>query len=87
MTSIAKLKVGVNDLVTISEIDESAMINVIKDGKRKVKEVVEELTILDDYEASQLEQTKEAIQTMRMFLNDMESKFLILTYHVTTSNK
>jgi|SRR5690625_535227 len=65
----------VNNLVTISEIDESAMINVIKDGKKKVKEVVEELTILDDYEASQLEQTKEAIQTMRMFLNDMESKF------------
>ena len=66
---------GVSDLVTISEIDESAMINVIKDGKKKVKEVVEELTLLDDYEASQLEQTKEAIETMQMFLNDMESKF------------
>src|SRR5699024_11359037 len=43
-------------------------------GKEKAQEIVEELNILDEYEASQLEKTKDDLQTMRRFLADIESK-------------
>lgn len=66
---------SVDDLVAIPEIDESKVIEDVQDGKKKVADIVEELNILDEFEASQLKQTQDDIQTMRTFLTDMESKF------------
>lgn len=66
---------SVEDIVSISEIDESKVIEDVQGGKEKANEVVEELHILDEFETSQLEQTQDDIQTMRTFLTEMESKF------------
>src|SRR5699024_4467650 len=56
-------------------IDESEVVEDVQLGKEKAQEIVEELNILDEYEASQLEKTKDDLQTMRRFLSDIESKF------------
>lgn len=65
----------VDDLVSISEINESQVIEDVQAGKRKADEVVEKLNILDEFQASQLEETQDDIQTMRTLLTEMESKF------------
>lgn len=66
---------GVQDLVSVKRIDESEVVEDVQLGKEKAQEIVEELNILDEYEASQLEKTKDDLQTMRRFLSDIESKF------------
>src|SRR5699024_10493560 len=64
---------SVEDIVSISEIDESKVIEDVQGGKEKANEVVEELHILDEFETSQLEQTQDDIQTMRICLTEMVS--------------
>lgn len=66
---------SVDDIVAIPEIDESKVIEDVQEGKNKANEIVEELIILDEFEASQLEETQDDIQTMRTLLTEMESKF------------
>src|SRR5690625_2046077 len=66
---------SVQDLVTIKKIDDSEVLEDVRRGKERAKEIVEELTILDEYGASKLEKTKQDLQTMRTFLSDMESMF------------
>lgn len=80
---------NINDLVTIPEFNESTVMDDIQDGEKKAKDIVEELNILDEFEASQLEQTKDNIQTMQTFLSNIESKFKsgdlsIANYDVTS---
>lgn len=66
---------SVQDLVAVKNIDDSEVLNNVQDGKKKAERIVEELTILDDYGTSQLEQTKEDLQTMKTYLSDIESRF------------
>ena len=66
---------SINDLVALPEIDHSQVMDDIQDVKEKDNDIVEELIILDNYETSQLEQTKDALHLMRTFIHDMESKF------------
>lgn len=66
---------NINDLVAIPEFDESTVMDDIQNGQKKAKDIVEELNILDEFEASQLEETKDDIQTMQTFLSNIESKF------------
>jgi len=65
----------VNELVTTDKIDESSVVEDLRDGKEMVEGLVNELSILDEYEATLLEETKSNLQTMRSFLSDMESIF------------
>ncbi|GGB58084.1 hypothetical protein GCM10011409_39490 [Lentibacillus populi] len=66
---------SVQDLVSVKNIDDSEVLNNVRDGKKKAERIVEELTILDDYGTSQLEQTKEDLQTMKTYLTDIELRF------------
>nr|CDQ31149.1 Bacillus transposase protein [Virgibacillus halodenitrificans] len=66
---------SVKDLVPITKIDESEVVENVQRGKNKVNDVVEELHLLDEYETSQLKKTKEDLQTMRNYLSEIESKF------------
>jgi len=76
LTNDANSIIGdIDDLVTIPEVDESIVMDDIQDGEKKAKDIVEELNILDEFEASQLEETKDNIQTMQTFLSNIESKF------------
>jgi len=59
----------------VNNITESEVINGVRRGKLRAQEIVEQLHLLDDYGASLLEQTKDALQTMQSYLSDIESKF------------
>jgi len=76
LTNDANSIIGdIDDLVTIPEVDESLVMDDVQAGEKKAKDIVEELNILDEFEASQLEQTKNDIHTMQTFLSNIESKF------------
>lgn len=66
---------SVKDLVPITKIDESEVVENVQRGKNKVNDVVEELHLLDEFETSQLKKAKEDLQTMRNYLSEIESKF------------
>src|SRR5690625_4086027 len=66
----------VSDLVTTPEIDESEVMNNVRQGKEKATDIVEELVELDDFGTSQLENTQDNLQTMKGFLSEMESGFV-----------
>src|SRR5690625_603981 len=67
---------NVSDLVTTTEIDESEVMDNVRQGKEKATDLVEELVELDDYGTSQLENTQDNLQTMKGFLSEMESGFV-----------
>ncbi len=66
---------SVRDLVAIEHIDDTEVLDNVQDGKKKAEKVVEELTILDNYETSQLKQTKEDLQTMKKYITEIQAKF------------
>src|SRR5690625_763673 len=66
---------NVSDLVTTTEIDESEVMDNVRQGKEKATDLVEELVELDDYGTTQLENTQDNLQTMKSFLSEMESGF------------
>ena len=65
----------VEEIVSVKRIDESEVVEDVQRGKEKAKEIVEELTILDEYEAGRLEETKQALHELRSFISGMESMF------------
>ncbi|WP_191126242.1 T7SS effector LXG polymorphic toxin [Cerasibacillus terrae] len=75
-TSEANSIIGsVQDIVSIEKIDESEVVDNVQRGKEKADHIVEELNILDEYGVSQLEQTKQDLDTMLNYLTEIESKF------------
>lgn len=75
-TSEANSIIGsVQDIVSIEKIDESEVVDNVQRGKEKVDHIVEELNTLDEYGVSQLEQTKQDLDTMLNYLTEIESKF------------
>src|SRR5690625_2372262 len=66
----------VSDLVSTPEIDESEVMDDVEQGKIKANDIVEELVELDDYGASQLENTQDNLQTMKGFLSEMDPGFV-----------
>ena len=66
---------SVQDIVDVEKIDETEVVETVHRGKRRVKEVVEELHDLDRSQVASLDSVKEDLQTMKSFLSDMESKF------------
>src|SRR5690625_4465569 len=63
------------DIVDVEKIDETEVVETVHRGKRRVKEIVEELHDLDQSRVASLHSVKEDLQTMKSFLADMESKF------------
>ncbi len=59
----------------LKKIDESEVVDNVQRGKEKADHIVEELNILDEYGVSQLEQTKQDLDTMLNYLTEIESKF------------
>ena len=75
-TSEANSIIGsIQDIVSIPKIDESEVMDNVQRGKEKADHIVEELNILDEYSVSQLEQTKQDLDTMLNYLTEIESKF------------
>jgi len=66
---------SVQDIVDVEKIDETEVVETVHRGKRRVKEIVEELHDLDRSQVASLDSVKEDLQTMKSFLADMESKF------------
>src|SRR5690625_5436452 len=66
---------SVQDIVDVEKIDETEVVETGHRGKRRVKEIVEELHDLDRSQVASLDSVKEDLQTMKSFLADMESKF------------
>src|SRR5690625_1581462 len=66
----------VSDLVSTPEIDESEVMDNVRQGKEKATDLVEELVELDDFGTTQLENTQDNLQTMKGFLSEMESGFV-----------
>ena len=66
---------SVKDLVEIKEIDESSVVENVRYGKENVEHIIEELIVIDEYEASQLDQTAQDLQLMTSYLSEMESRF------------
>ncbi|MCR6109796.1 hypothetical protein HXA35_05515 [Bacillus sp. A301a_S52] len=77
---------SVQDIVTVNKITESDVMDSVRRGKLRAQEIVEQLHLLDDYGATLLEQTREALQTMRTYLSDIESKFQSGDLSVTNFN-
>ncbi|UTR13823.1 T7SS effector LXG polymorphic toxin [Salipaludibacillus sp. LMS25] len=77
---------SVQDIVTVNKITESDVMDGVRRGKLRAQEIVEQLHLLDDYGATLLEQTKDALQTMRTYLSDIESKFQSGDLSVTNFN-
>ncbi|TXL66723.1 hypothetical protein FHP05_04890 [Cerasibacillus terrae] len=76
LTSEANSIIGsVQDIVSIEKIDESEVVDNVQRGKDKADHIVDELNILDEYGVSQLEQTKQDLDTMLSYLTEIESKF------------
>ena len=44
----------VEEIVSVKRIDESEVVEDVQRGKEKAREIIEELTILDEYEAGRL---------------------------------
>ncbi|MYL40640.1 ribonuclease YeeF family protein [Virgibacillus salexigens] len=66
---------SVQDIVAIPKIDESRVVEDVQREKQMIQDVVEELHRLDDYETSQLEQTKVDLHKMRNYISELSSKF------------
>ncbi|UJW56913.1 LXG domain-containing protein [Bacillus sp. A116_S68] len=77
---------SVQDIVTVNKITESDVMDGVRRGKLRAQEIVEQLHLLDDYGATLLEQTRDALQTMRTYLSDIESKFQSGDLSVTNFN-
>ncbi|HLR52443.1 MAG TPA: T7SS effector LXG polymorphic toxin, partial [Candidatus Avamphibacillus sp.] len=66
---------SVHDIVPITKIDESEVIESVRQGKDKVNDVVEELHELDDSQVRALEPILGRIKTMKQYIADLNSKF------------
>ncbi|WP_026909129.1 ribonuclease YeeF family protein [Paucisalibacillus globulus] len=65
----------VQDLVAVSKIDESEVVDTVRRGNEKVRNMIEELKILDSYGVSRLEKTKDNLQTMKSYISELDAKF------------
>src|SRR5690625_2565891 len=66
---------SVHDIVPITKIDESEVIESVRQGKDKVNDVVEELYELDDSQVRALEPILGRIKTMKQYITDLNAKF------------
>lgn len=66
---------SVHDIVPITKIDESEVIESVRQGKDKVNDVVEELHELDDSQVRALEPILGRIKTMKQYIADLNFKF------------
>ena len=66
---------SVRDLVAVSNIDESEVVDNVRRGNEKVRNMIEELKILDSYSVSRLEQTKDNLKTMKGYISDLDARF------------
>ncbi|MYL55903.1 hypothetical protein GLW20_00085 [Virgibacillus halodenitrificans] len=66
---------SVRDIVSITKIDETEVIENVQRGKKRVSEKVEELHALDKSQVSELNAVKEDLRVMKNYIANMESKF------------
>ncbi|MBU5468210.1 EndoU domain-containing protein [Virgibacillus sp. MSJ-26] len=77
---------SVHDIVPITKIDESEVIESVRQGKDKVNDVVEELYELDDSQVRALEPILGRIKTMKQYITDLNAKFKSADLSVSSYN-
>jgi len=65
----------VTDIATFPKVDDSDFVATISDGKDKINNLIEELHIVDQYFASQLEDTEFTLELMHSYIDDLSSMF------------
>jgi len=65
---------SIDDLVSIRRIDDSEVQDAVEEGKSKTSTIIEDLQTMDRTEHTAMSPMKESLQTLRMYLADMEAK-------------
>ena len=66
---------SVSDIVSISHIDESNLVDKVQQGKKNAEEIVEELYALDDEQVRAMVSVKDDLNDMVNFISDLETLF------------
>ena len=65
---------SVQDLVAVDRIDDTAVLESVDRGKKKVRNIVEDLNALDKTQVQAMETVRADLQTMKRYLADVEAK-------------
>ncbi|GAB3808491.1 hypothetical protein GCM10028868_38580 [Virgibacillus kimchii] len=65
---------SVQDLVAVDRIDDTAVLESVDRGKKKVRNIVEDMNALDQTQVQAMETVRADLQTMKRYLADVEAK-------------
>ncbi|WP_164217727.1 LXG domain-containing protein [Virgibacillus sp. YIM 98842] len=65
---------SVQDLVAVDRIDDTAVLESVDRGKKKVRNIVEDLNALDKSQVQAMTSVRADLQTMKRYLADVEAK-------------
>ncbi|HZW67481.1 MAG TPA: LXG domain-containing protein [Pseudogracilibacillus sp.] len=66
----------ISDLVSISAINESEVMNHVRKGKETTDEIIADLIEMDNFTSLSLEDTQNKLQKMIAFISEVESKYV-----------
>ncbi|HLR51453.1 MAG TPA: T7SS effector LXG polymorphic toxin [Candidatus Avamphibacillus sp.] len=66
---------SVSDIVSITQIDESNLVNDVNRGKEDAEDIVEKLHELDKSQVDAMESVKEDLHTMKNYVTELETMF------------